>query len=88
MKELEQIRCYIRDNGYLSALQVVLLIAKRNPGISKQKLDSVLDAIVCKDIHRIEYTSSYVSAYKLKDLYYYNPTPRKRKKRARKPKVV
>lgn len=88
MKELEQIRRDIREKGYLSALYIVLLIAKRKPGIKKQELIAILESIACKDIHKIEYTHSYSSTNKLKDLYYYNPISRKKKKRARKSKVV
>jgi len=88
MKELEQVRRDIRDNGFLSALQIVLRVAHRNPGISREELDGIMHSILCKDIHRIEYTNSYVSAYKLKDLYYYNPSPRKRKKRGKKAQIL
>ena len=86
MEELEYIRREVRSNGYLSALQIVIRLAKRQPGISKDEVDAILKQTVCKDIHKIVYTNSYVSALKLKDLYYYNPSvkakkaPRPRKK--------
>ncbi|KKL19175.1 hypothetical protein LCGC14_2468120 [marine sediment metagenome] len=83
MRDTEQVRREIRNNGYLSALQIMLRVSRSNPKIDKKGMDSILNSIVCKDIHKIEYTNSYVSALKLKDLYYYNPTKKKpqRKKR-------
>lgn len=75
MKELEYIRREIRSSGYLSSLQIILRLAQRVPGINKDELNSILSTISCEDIHKIVYTNSYVSALKLKDLYYYNPRP-------------
>jgi hypothetical protein len=89
MQEIEQIRQTIRDNGYLSALQIILKVVKNNPKVDKKSVSLILRSIPCKDIHKIEYTNSYVSAYRLKDLYYYNPAkkkPQRRKKRSEKKK--
>ena len=87
MKELEYMRNEIRSKGFLSALQITLRLAQRKPGIGKDELDSIMSSLVCKDIHRIAYTNSYVAALKLKDLYYYNPISQKdptRKKKIKK----
>lgn len=83
MREVEQIRREIRDNGYLSALQIILRVAQNNPKIDKKGIDSILNSIACKDIHKIEYTNSYISTLKLKDLYYYNPAQKKPQRRKR-----
>lgn len=91
MKELEYVRREIRNNGYLSALQIMLRLVKRKPGINRDEVDTILSTISsCEDIHKIVYTNSYVSALKLKDLYYYNPKsgkiPKQRKKTSTKKK--
>ena len=78
MKDVEKLRCEIRDSGYLSALQVILRLSKLSPGISRKNVELILKSLECKDIHKIEYTNSFVSSYRLKDLYYYNPTPKKK----------
>lgn len=77
MKELEYIRREIRDNGYLSTLQIVLKLAQRHPKINRNKVDYILAKISCDDIHKIQYTNSYVSSLKMKNLYIYNPNVKK-----------
>lgn len=81
MKELEYVRREIRNNGYLSTLQIVLRLTKHKSNINRDEIDLILSTISCKDIHKIAYTNSYVSALKLKCLYYYNPTNKKTSRR-------
>jgi len=88
MKEVEYVRNEIRNSGFLSNLQIVLRLAKYSPGISREKLDSILSSILCKDIHKVAYTNSYVSSLKLKDLYYYNPVDEKMAQRKKKTKKI
>lgn len=83
MKEIEQMRREIRSNGHLSALQITSRIIKNNPKTSINDINIILNSIVCKDIHKIEYTNSYVSALKMKYLFYYNPTQKKPQRRKR-----
>lgn len=85
MRELEYVRREIRNNGYLSALQIALRLTKRKPGINKNEVDTILSTVSsCDDIYKIVYTNSYVSALKFKDLYYYNPKSKKTSKRKKK----
>ena len=68
---IEQIRQYIRDRGFASAMAITLeIIQKATPSA----VDSDwYDQIACDDIHRVEYTNSLVAAYRVKDLFYFNP---------------
>lgn len=86
MDVLEYIRDEIRHSGYLSSLKIITKLVKYDSKISRENVDNILNSIECKDIHKIEYTNSYVASYRLKDLYYYNPKKKKRTTKRRQTK--
>lgn len=73
MEILDFIRNDVRKYGFLSAPQVVLKIATYFPGTSEKDIKYVLENLECNDIYKIQYTNSYVSTIKMKDLFYYDP---------------
>lgn len=80
-KIIKQLQYEIRNNGFLTATQIILRLSKNDYKTNKHNIELILNSIECKDIHKIKYTNSYIAKYKLKDLYYYNPLIDKHKKR-------
>lgn len=76
MGEVANIRKEIREKGFMSALQIVLRLAGKNPKINKDQVNMILRSLKCKDILKVQYTNTYVGELKFKDLYYYNPSPK------------
>lgn len=72
---IENIRQEIRENGFMSGVQVASLIARRGVefGIEFIHVDNIIEAIPCDDIKIVEYATWLTKDYRAKDLYYFSP---------------
>lgn len=84
MNDVEHIKNKIRTNGYMTATQITLELAK---SLDSKQIKEVLKKLVGKEFHKVEYTNKYVAPYTTKTLYFYNPNIKKRtRKKATKKK--
>lgn len=73
-KMIEDIRDYIREQGFVSAMQIISRFAFRTEPDGVQVIDVLFDVSECNDIKVVEYTNSSVVGFgRVKDLFYYNP---------------
>jgi hypothetical protein len=79
MKEIEYIRDKIMERGYMTATQISLELDKI--GTDKKFLPKILNLIVGDGFHKVKYTNRWVSEYKTKNLYYYNPDLKNKKRK-------
>jgi hypothetical protein len=84
MNEVDYIRKKIKDKGYMTATQIILELNKNGTDI--KFVPKILNLIVGDGFHKIKYTNQWVSPYKVKNLYYYNPNLKKRGRKATKSK--
>lgn len=82
-KETEHIRNKIKENGYLSATKITLLLKDYNPSLEESELKQILKEMMGDGVHKIEYTNRYVAPYTTKDLYIYNPNHTEQKKQTK-----
>ncbi len=77
---IEVVREMIRERGFMGALELAVAITcmkhKENIKVSLDVVD-LLEEICCADIHSVEYTNKEVLDYRVKDLFYFNPTTSK-----------
>jgi len=69
------IRQEIRENGFMSEVQLAMLITKRalEFGVQTGRVDDLLKQIICDDILTIEYGTWLTREYRVKQLYYFKP---------------
>lgn len=72
---VENIRQEIRENGFISATQLLPLLMKRaiEFGVEIVRPEHIIDELPCEDIKVIEYANWLTHEYRRKDLYYFSP---------------
>lgn len=76
---VEHARNTVRIHGFMSASQLsveVISFIHENKDSFVESVEclNVLGGLQCDDIHRVEYTNSVVKDYRVKDLFYFNPS--------------
>ena len=67
-KLIDQIRNRIKENGFMSSIQIVMEFTQRS--IDGVRPIDVMDQLANEDIRSVEYTNSSASG-RVKDLFYY-----------------
>ena len=71
---VEHLRQLIRDRGYMSGMELTMAAMEYGKGIGVEiHPDEILGLVPGDGVHVVEYTNAMVEAYRVKDLYYYNP---------------
>ena len=71
---VENIRQEIREEGFMSAVQLAAVVVNRAREFSVNANPiEVIGQIPCADIHHVEYANWLTKDYRRKDLYYFHP---------------
>jgi len=74
MSNFNDIREQIKYKGYMTGTQISIQI-------SNDQIKMIINLLENDpEIHKIEYTNKYVAQYTTKQLYFYNPNIKKKKK--------
>jgi hypothetical protein len=76
----EDLKKILKNKGYLTVTRITLMVGPKNIKKALAELESDLE------IHKIEYTNNYVAPYTGRQLYFYNPSIKKKVKRKSKVK--
>jgi len=71
----KDIKEQIKYKGYMTGTQIYMQLS------DKEKKEVIKSLIDDPEIHKIEYTNRYVAPYTTKQLYFYNPNIKKKKRR-------
>ena len=75
----------IKNNGYMTETQISLELSTDKENF--KNLKDILGSIVGEGFHKIRYTNIYVAPYKTKNLFYYNPNLKNKKKKNKQTKT-
>lgn len=79
---IEYFRNKIKNNGYMTETQITLELSKNEEDF--KNLKEILKSIIGNGFYKIKYTNRYVAPYKTKNLFYYNPNIKSKKKKINK----
>ncbi len=80
--EIEFIRNKIKENGFLNATKIKIMLIEKN--INSKTIEKIIKNIVGSGFYKITYTNIYIEKNTTRELFYYNPNKKYKRKNVRK----